>query len=366
MEETNLKNKVVYSYKDIVFHTNNYITEDILRKCEFPFNFCNLIIRRIKETDLFPFGFIMDKNLYIFHFNGTVNNRCCSKIINLFNKEYTSIISYKVFFKKNILSIKNNNHIFKINENMDKEELKNILSKIENYEERSNRLIYKYKTLKCEYGKFNNYCLKCISKGELYFSKPSELNDPFECSYISKKYQINRIEDFRILSTTFVCNDVPMWSYYADQNRGICVGFPINEVFSKTIANYTTVVCGDVNYSNNQPNERFYDLYKIFLGKRTANVLFYLKICFTKSDKWEHENEYRFIGLNRMLYEEFNYSQQDKNDSNTIEVIPKELILGCKTNSYDKIIIQLFNFFKIELFKVVPKLRYRFVKEKII
>lgn len=124
-----------------------------------------------------------------------------------------------------------------------------------------------------EFVPFNINTLKSLIKNELWFGKPINLNDPFECDFkltfcgeltndeFLKNYYLNTldihdalieriarnktninfllddirtsilkntIENVGICSFSKTYSDVKMWAHYADSHKGICMVFDKN------------------------------------------------------------------------------------------------------------------------------------------
>lgn len=188
------------------------------------------------------------------------------------------------------------------------------------------------------YRKFNNNTLKEIFKGELYFSSPRELNDPFDCmpivecdgtveefrelyKDIRKKYHYNnlsdeeidkrvleefdesKITDKELLSEfinqnilqsrdqVYVCcfsetnNNAAMYAHYSDNNTGVCLEYNLKALSSQF------EIIDKVNYGIERPIIKFIDGFK--MGEKEYSKRFLL----TKSKSWEYENEYRIIAF---------------------------------------------------------------------
>ena len=131
-------------------------------------------------------------------------------------------------------------------------------------------LLYKYKSLESK--KSKDYALESLNEKYLYFSRPSELNDPFDCQIqidfetnneeyeswksrnITKLGPNNRlhtieeknktlsedrtqngmelvrqrlVEKNHLLSLSEDCLNESMWALYAGNYNGICVGYKI-------------------------------------------------------------------------------------------------------------------------------------------
>lgn len=137
-------------------------------------------------------------------------------------------------------------------------------------------------------------------------STSNSLNDPFESEYARsdlkaieeiyrKKYEnhwqayLKKFQDYGIISlTTNNNNNLLMWSHYADEHKGIVIGFDINENNPSDFF-YTPTTCRfeKVKYSQSRQ----------FEGIINENNLDEVKLHYSilKSNEWNYESEYRFI-----------------------------------------------------------------------
>lgn len=178
--------------------------------------------------------------------------------------------------------------------------------------------------------------IKEIEKDIIHLSKPNELNDPYDCVYISKtrhlvsdlmknmilydmsfdldsayklfeqkeisisefsyqiasnyhKYKKDDIEQFindrliedsvssldgiRIASFTEINNSVPMWAYYASNHEGICLEYTFSKPKKDIIESLYKVTYSDIMTKNKYNNYS----------------------CTTKGLDWSHEQEWRII-----------------------------------------------------------------------
>lgn len=204
-----------------------------------------------------------------------------------------------------------------------------------------NHYLYKYRPLfrynsnnKVELNEFTKLLL---TKGELYFSNPDEYNDPFDSKfYFMKSYKkIDAIRyfesrpllerqganevinnsfnydkfvelissvssDFRIFCLSADPLNILMWSHYASNHSGICIGLKAD--------NHTIKVKTDsFNNTRNIPS--------LDEGRLIAKPIYYPEgnsvphiinpfkydikdiedILYTKSSLWSYEREYRFL-----------------------------------------------------------------------
>lgn len=120
------------------------------------------------------------------------------------------------------------------------------------------------KTNLYKYTKFDAKMLSMLINRELYFASPESLNDPYDCQIsisdaimeaitIAKKrhpssltiQKVNLLKDLAgfapkmetnikssgIFSLSRTSRNVLMWTHYADEHRGLCVGFRLSDKF---------------------------------------------------------------------------------------------------------------------------------------
>ncbi|MNH09072.1 hypothetical protein D3C79_685150 [compost metagenome] len=86
-----------------------------------------------------------------------------------------------------------------------------------------------------------------------------------------------------------------MWAHYADEHRGICIGFDQNvlsqlDLGSVLLERYHTLSPVKINYDNLRVDTRELLKDQDFLYENAI-----LKILTTKSDEWIYEKEHRCI-----------------------------------------------------------------------
>ena len=141
--------------------------------------------------------------------------------------------------------------------------------------------------------------MNLLEKGEVKFTKPSEFNDPFDCSptclyelpentfphavggVINKSMQSVISTLHGVVCFTLHPDSMLMWSHYGDQHRSVCVGFDTQILLDNAPINnngnplYNEII--KVDYTNIRPNDN-------------DKALF-----FKKSDEWAYEDEYRIV-----------------------------------------------------------------------
>ncbi|MGJ0299329.1 DUF2971 domain-containing protein [Aliarcobacter cryaerophilus] len=136
-------------------------------------------------------------------------------------------------------------------------------------------------------------------------STSNSLNDPFESEYARsdlkaieeiyrKKYEnhwqayLKKFQDYGIISLTTNNNNLLMWSHYADEHKGIVIGFDINENNPSDFF-YTPTTCRfeKVKYIQSRQFECIINENNLDEVKLHYSIL--------KSNEWNYESEYRFI-----------------------------------------------------------------------
>lgn len=171
----------------------------------------------------------------------------------------------------------------------------------------------------------------CISSNEMWLSNARNLNDPFDCAYLENKrtkstydrnteselalseFRAQRIQDIESAnkqSSVFVScfsetNDsILMWSHYANDHKGICVGYNLHELISR-------FNCYPVIYSN-----RVY----VFDNNDSMNSM--QSGALIKAEKWKYEQEWRVFEIDR--------KSKGKNGKRIDFITPCTIYLGCQ------------------------------------
>jgi len=197
----------------------------------------------------------------------------------------------------------------------------------------------------------NRYLFDSLINGEMWFSNPSDFNDPFDCDinmkirnssqekiqnyfdkYLIKHFTTNELsgvnkpkitrEEFETLINKVAkkvtkrkgiacflsnCENLLMWAHYANSHKGISLKFDILE---------------DTNFFSPAKKVIYTKEYPEYDYLTNKND-FVNQMFFTKSEEWEYEGEVRILKDKSGNYE-FN--------SNSL----KEVIFGCKISDGDK------------------------------
>lgn len=218
-----------------------------------------------------------------------------------------------------------------------------------------------------KYYPFNDYSLRLLSNGELYFANPTtEFNDPFDCrvefetlnpSQRSKKIEnisdvvpnpflnevTSKITDtpspFRVCCFSKNKENILMWSHYADKHQGFCVGLKTYTMKNEKKCKKTLFI--KLNYipPNFTPigipdcfNKLYLPILQVSYSRKTPppyNMLSknpddLTKFFLYKGEDWAYEKELR--GL--MFSKNFNSSNSKGIICNISTSEIKEIILG--------------------------------------
>ena len=169
-----------------------------------------------------------------------------------------------------------------------------------------------------KYRKFDKGSIELLVNRELWFANPSSLNDPFEgeSSFSEvlqavwehypfpegerKKYK-EIIE--KQLQTTGICSfsktrkNQLMWSHYADEHKGICIGF--NERILRPDG--SNIYPLDVTYQAEYPFKEIINRFKYYEQFPRVNTRqsiagdIFCSVLGTKYSSWKYEKERRLI-----------------------------------------------------------------------
>ncbi|EMN8763442.1 MULTISPECIES: DUF2971 domain-containing protein [Serratia] len=173
------------------------------------------------------------------------------------------------------------------------------------------RILFKYR-------KFDKSCLELLLNRELWFASPATLNDPFEAESsihevldaVWARYPIPTTERkayeeylHQQLSSAGICSfskarkNQLMWSHYADEHKGVCIGFKEHKI--RPHGSYIYPI--DVTYQDEYPFEEIIERFNYFehiygmnnLKSIAGDIL--ISILGTKYTSWKYERERRLV-----------------------------------------------------------------------
>lgn len=229
------------------------------------------------------------------------------------------------------------------------------------------KILYKYRTYS------NNFNRRYLDNNELYFSKPNDFNDPFDClitvdyenlkdTYklfeyasqivvnqqkagnikLSKKEQIKEVyriaelinsdiegyqkknddfivgiinNHFGIISFSQIYDNILMWSHYADFHKGFCLGYN-TKILKEELGDTNG---GKITYTDNYPSIN--PLYEVDLLSSWLQTNI-------KATCWSYEKEFRITKI---------FKNQDSiRTTNVSNNAISELYLGAKISTDDR------------------------------
>ncbi|HDT4317106.1 TPA: DUF2971 domain-containing protein [Klebsiella aerogenes] len=176
-----------------------------------------------------------------------------------------------------------------------------------------NGILFKYRNCKDD-------GLRVLRNRELWFATADNFNDPFEAEtsfpnvlaavWARKELPLDLKLKFEealkeSISTYGVCalsrarKNQLMWSHYADEHRGFCIGFKEKELRSQG----SKIHAIDITYQSNYPYQGIIDRLNFFENHPNENSLHDIagdiihSILGTKYSGWRYERERRLIKL---------------------------------------------------------------------
>ena len=184
----------------------------------------------------------------------------------------------------------------------------------------------------------NKYTIESLVNKGVYKNNVDNFNDPFD-PYLKKYNTILNDECKKIKVTCFSEKDdnLLLWAHYADNHRGLCLGYKLNHELDKT--SFDKVIYKEIE-------TEFIEIRKLKQGnfgkyiydnvELKENILTLKELYLRKHRDWAYENEYRLV--------HFDINNTDPYYKN-LEL--KEIIFGMNTPNSD-----------IELIKEIVKNTY--------
>jgi len=185
------------------------------------------------------------------------------------------------------------------------------------------RTLYKYRA-------FDANTLALLVNREVYFADPARLNDPYDCQVSvtaaidaaivevnketgknirGKLEKVKKLSDILakmeadtrsvgVLSLTQDPLNALMWSHYADEHRGICIGFRLSPAITEYNEVNMIIGTSECHYCSSNP---FLDFFLEFVQSEDLMTWsdFWPSILslgmVSKAEPWRHENEVRVL-----------------------------------------------------------------------
>ena len=160
----------------------------------------------------------------------------------------------------------------------------------------------------------NPYTKALLEKGDVFFSPPALFNDLYDTrlpvssisrmkiEQMAKAIENRRKNDMAVFCMSEVPDSIPMWTYYGDNNAGICIGLRLDKLsngyFGLKLKNGEVVLGEDfatepmpaykVHYNREIPQY-------ISLDTNDINIKSSFEFLFNKPKQLEHEKEIRAV-----------------------------------------------------------------------
>lgn len=244
-----------------------------------------------------------------------------------------------------------------------------------------------------KYRKIDDFTFRLLAKQEIHFSFPKDFNDPFDSvirldpnssnddwikwiEHLKDQEMAKRLvlhikegktkpkpDEYLMKNNMLVCSfsakndETLMWSHYADNHKGICIGFTVhstphgmamafeNKGFRDPSKDGKGLRLDEVTYSKYTPQPL-----SAFIDEESANILMKSWLL-TKHENWGYEQEYRILVLRDWV---FTHTLQFYKPS------LKSISFGVSTEEYYKEIIRKIvemNYVgqDVEFYQAVPK-----------
>jgi len=189
-------------------------------------------------------------------------------------------------------------------------------------------LLYKYKSI-------NKNTLQTLVDEYIYFTDIFNLNDPFDCRMIQEyakdddyREVFKEIGEPRIFSLSRISDNDLLWSHYADQHKGISIGysFNYNQLLNNDIYIFDVDYKKIAEYKNNLLRSRVSDTGSNRQKSLSEDASLLNDIIF-KKDIWEYEKEVRL----------FHFGLAGNNKKYNVNNLYKieSIIFGCRTPEAD-------------------------------
>ncbi len=163
-----------------------------------------------------------------------------------------------------------------------------------------------------KYCPFNINTIDALANQYFYFPDKLRLNDPIELPHIKySEIPDDILSNYRIFSLSENNNSMLMWSHYANNHKGISIGYKFGDYLPHGVG------ISEVKYNNHL--------------KRQADLNYlqnrYRQHLLTKNEDWSYERESRiFTTKEKIYYEKFDYLDYDRDK---IDAYIFSITLGC-------------------------------------
>ena len=176
-----------------------------------------------------------------------------------------------------------------------------------------------------------------LNKDLIFLCKFNKLNDPFEGNFLhnDELYQKREMtleidnsyqEEYRVACFSEDNANAPMWAFYADNHKGICIEYDLHE------NSHFKDFCLPVQYVTKTNNT---DLTETLLDDEDPLNVQSLELFVKKAKYWSYEREWRLIFDDKYNYNEFTFHWED-NKKYLQFLKPKAVYMGLKITPEDE------------------------------
>ncbi|OCL86553.1 DUF2971 domain-containing protein [Arcobacter porcinus] len=249
-------------------------------------------------------------NIYFKSKNFTKAKKCYEKSIELSKKYFLNLNGQaELSLVKMDINSKDKNKLFD-------ESMLNFISY--NSYQRDTILMF-FEQILYKYQNFSINSLSSLTENYLYFASPNKLNDPFDVASLSLEKQFENLEinkeRFKTCSLSKINDNKLMWSHYAKEHTGICIGYKF-----LYLPNY--IGKEKVLYKNTNIPEK--DIFKSIIDYWTI-----------KSEDWEYEQEVRLLHYGEKEKINYTFDKNEAFDKNIIGLQINSISFGLKFKEFN-------------------------------
>lgn len=198
------------------------------------------------------------------------------------------------------------------------------------------------------YSPADYYNIRSLETKKIHLSEIGRMNDVFEglsceindneLNSIDKLYDLAYIKSF-----SENCNDLSMWSRYADEYSGMCVKYDVRKLDENVLCHLYPVNYSDERFVKSNLHFTFDELIRTKQNRENGDCLDscdfledIMALFLSKSKVWEYEKEWRLIFSYLQLNADYEEIENEKNAGQEIlyEYNTKDIDFDCATRIY--------------------------------
>lgn len=198
------------------------------------------------------------------------------------------------------------------------------------------------------YSPADYYNIRSLETKKIHLSEIGQMNDVFEglsceindneLNSIDKLYDLAYIKSF-----SEICNDLSMWSRYADEYSGMCVEYDVRKLDENVLCHLYPVNYSDERFVKSDLHFTFNELIRMKQDRENGNCLDscdflenIMALFLSKSKVWEYEKEWRLVFSYLQLNADYEKVENERNSDEKIlyEYDTKDIDFDCATKIY--------------------------------